>query len=271
MQECAEGSDEAPACSVTLTTPTHDGLCTSEPSKMAGVGSYPFQYSVETKVPLSKASEVLTTLINSPVTVSVSANSEVVGTAQLDLLPAATHGESVVARRLDLQPAPRKVDAVRSLLPHANVTVLVSFFTDKPDPAAVEPSSTNLLDTQAVDVTLSRTPFHFVSPAEVEETSVIILRPVSLTTVPDIPTAVATAGGFTTSLGLLWPCGASSGGVTAASGEWNSTTFSLGTEKRTFVGRQQFLGLQEAVQGCRPLFAELARYIPHNRHKCWLQ
>ena len=252
MQDAAS---EQPQCCVCLSTPTHGEASSSEPTDISEVGSYPFQFSLESKLPLVDSEACLNRLINEPVTLSVLVDSAVVATASLDLLPAATEGAATIARRLDLAPAP---GSPVELLAKCNATVTVSFFKDDPSAAPQEGDGA---------VPVARVPHVFVPPNRVEGTTVLTVRPVSIDGVPDtFPAAATAAGGFAAGCGLVWAtsAGATSAGVQAAPADWAGSSFAWPSEggRRTFVGTAGFSGLQAAVQGERSLFLEFARCAP---------
>jgi hypothetical protein len=255
LQALEEGS-VPPACTVTLTTPTLEQACTSEPCSVSDIGSYPFQFHKESKHQLMKAGELLETLINTPVGIQIAAGPDIVGTAQLDLLPAATAGSSTIAVRLDLKPV-HSGEGPSRLLPDANVTISVRFLRDPSDGTTAQPAAD--AEQNAADGADHRVPHHCVDPNNVESTTVLTIAPGALSSAPAILSSAP--GGFRGSLGLLWSSQDSTAGVKLPTADWQDGGFAWPKERRVVVERSAFAALQEAVLGGKDAFLELARCV----------
>lgn len=252
-------ASEAPACTVTLHAPTLAQPCTSEAVHLSELGSYSPQLQAESRHELAHAGELLSKLLNGQVTIRVSADGQHVGEAQLDLLPAASAGCSSVAGRLDLRAGESGNEGLH-LLPSANVTVSVSFVRE-PDAAGTageaDSVATERTPTEDRAPAGKRVPFCFVPAEDDEATTVLTLKP---HTISDPPSIMSSApGGFRGCAGLVWPGGAGPARAALPVADWQVGGFAWAAQHRVFLDRVQFAALQKTVLGGQPVYLELAR------------
>lgn len=196
-------------------------------------------------------------MLNSPLVVEVSADGEVVGSAQLDLLPVASQASASVQARLNLIQSKEEWP----LAPNANMTVAVTFTRD-----ALEMSEDAAAQEEQTTVREQFTPFHFVDVSTVTASTVLALGPASATDVPStfLSATAAVPSGLGVQLAMVWRVGESWTGSTSSLGVCTDTELTWNTSWRTFVQPADFTALKGAVEEGADVYLEVARWV-----RCW--
>lgn len=211
-------------------------------------------YSAQSKHALDKVEQDLPKILNSSLLVEVSADAEVVGHAELDLLPVASNASASVQARLNLVQS----QGERSLLPNANVTVAVLLTRDPPEPSEGGAAVDECPSAESVHASI---PFHLVDVSTVSESTVLTLGPASATDLPSgfCSAAAAVSCGLNVQIALIWRTGTSWTGACSSQGVYRGTELSWNTSWRTYIKSEDFCALKDAIERGSDVYVEIAR------------